>query len=119
MVHDKHKEYEFGGPVGAFATIVALPILVLGLPIVCNSVACPPLTVDGVLAAVPPFESFVNPVAFAVTFVWFAILVLIYVLFPGNVVEGTVVKALGTKLKYNCNGAGVPGVSGGCLSVSR
>ena len=101
----KKPHYEFMGPPGALGNTIALPLLVLSVPIVCNKLACPAW--DASSLAVPTWEQLVEPTAFLVTGLWFLAQAIIYVVFPGPVVEGTVVKALGAKLKYKCNGVPV------------
>lgn len=98
--------YEFGGPVGAVTTTLALPLLVIGFITQCNPTACPPLSLDAIVAALPEPASLISPAAFGVTLAWFLIQVVIYVALPGPVVEGSIVPATGKRLKYKCNGDG-------------
>jgi delta14-sterol reductase len=98
--------YEFMGPPGALGTMVALPLLCVALPVVCNTAACPPTSVDALKAALPGLEDLVKAEAFAVTLVWFLLHVVLHLVVPGPVVDGTPVRGLnGAKLKYHCNGA--------------
>ena len=101
--------YEFMGPPGALGTMTFLPLLVLGLPIVCNTVSCPLTSLDALAAALPSFDTLFQTEAFAVTLAWFVLHALLYVVVPGPVCDGTPIKGLnGQRLKYNCNGkAGV------------
>ncbi len=82
---------------------VALPLLVLAVPIICNDAHCPAWPLTG--AALPSLDSLFRVDAFVVTLAWFALHALLYFVVPGPVVDGTAIAKLGgAKLKYNCNG---------------
>jgi hypothetical protein len=98
--------YEFMGPPGALGTMVFLPILVVGLPIICNTQACPVLSLEALQASLPSWQDLFRADAYYVTLAWFALHALLYVVVPGPVFDGTAIKQLnGAKLKYTCNGA--------------
>jgi hypothetical protein len=92
------------GPPGAALNSVALPLLVLGLPVVCSHARCSPWPLDDV--TLPALQDLFRVDAFVVTLGWFLLHAVLYFAVPGPVVEGTPIAKLGgARLKYNCNGA--------------
>ena len=99
--------YEFGGPPGAAAIMAGLPLVVLALFFGCGKEYCadsftsaaelPRRVRDGLLAG--PLWSWE---AAAVVFGWTLVHFLAYLLLPGPVVPGVVLRD-GTRLKYHMN----------------
>lgn len=117
--HDDSPHYEFGGPVGAFGTMVFLPIVVYGLVFLCGPSECVGLstlyaklaswtapTVDDVLG-------YFDLTAFLVVLGWFAFHVILERTMPCVVAEGVKLRD-GSKLKYRINAHLVFWISLGC-----
>ena len=100
-------EYEFGGPPGALAIMLSLPLVVLLLFFGCGRDSCadsiattlalPSTLLDGVAAT--PMWSWA---AVAVVFGWTGVHFLAYLALPGRVVPGVQLRD-GTRLSYNIN----------------
>ena len=106
----KEAEYEFGGPPGAVGIMVGLPLVILVLFFGCGKDYCandlasaaqlPQRIYAGVfLGAAGPLWSWE---ACAVVFGWTGAHFLAYLLLPGPVVPGVVLRD-GTRLKYHMN----------------
>eukprot|EP01063_Lacrimia_lanifica_P006315 TRINITY_DN13819_c0_g1_i2.p1 TRINITY_DN13819_c0_g1~~TRINITY_DN13819_c0_g1_i2.p1 ORF type:complete len:422 (+),score=188.71 TRINITY_DN13819_c0_g1_i2:45-1310(+) len=85
-------EYEFGGPFGAFMTMVSLPAVIVFLYVACGK----DLVVRGVdvpaafdASLVPSFDELWSWDAVAVCLLWFAFLVVLERVLPGEVVPGS------------------------------
>jgi hypothetical protein len=97
-------EFEFGGPLGAAAVMMSLPLVIIGLYVGCGSSGC----ASGPASAVQVFRNAQLPqlwdwTAAAVVFGWTALHFALYVLLPGPRVEGVVLRD-GSRLKYPING---------------
>lgn len=97
-------EFEFGGPLGATAVMISLPLVIVGLYAGCGRNGC----ASGLASAAAMFKSMQLPqlwdwTAAAVVFGWTALHFALYVLLPGPRVEGVVLRD-GSRLKYPING---------------
>jgi len=97
-------EFEFGGPLGATAVMISLPLVIVGLYAGCGRNGC----ASGLASAAAMFKSMQIPqlwdwTAAAVVFGWTALHFALYVLLPGPRVEGVVLRD-GSRLKYPING---------------
>ena len=100
--------YEFGGPVGAVATMVALPCVILGLYLACDPSGCVPLDglvafVAGAPAALDAHAPLLTAPALQATAGWLAFQAALERLLPAETAEG-VLLADGTRLRYRLNG---------------
>lgn len=113
--HDPH--FEFGGPLGAVAMLIFLPLTVFGLYFGCNADQCVslnPLSTSFLHVAKNPlaghtassfFDKYLySPEAIVLYLAWFALHVVLYFVLPGKTAEGVALDAKGTKLKYPLNG---------------
>jgi Delta14-sterol reductase len=100
---NKHVEYEFGGPIGAFMTVVSLPFVILGLYFLCNGdcLQLYPLNIP----ALPDWSTveWWNNEAFIVTILWFAWLIVLSFVVPAPSAQGVKLPN-GTHLSYKLNG---------------
>ena len=67
-------EYEFGGPIGAFFTIIFLPLTVYGLSIMCTAEYCLDITALGSVldqVALPQMEELWSLEVFCIFLSWF------------------------------------------------
>jgi len=97
-------EYEFGGPAGATAVMIFLPLVILGLYAACGRDGC----VTSPASALDVFSSLsLGPLwdwtAASVVVGWTLLHFALYVLLPGPRVEGVVLRD-GSRLKYPING---------------
>jgi len=102
------KHAEFGGPAGAFFTMVGLPAVICFLYQAANKeYVMPGLDLTN-LVSMPGFDISENlcTKALSICCGWFGFQVLLERVLPGDVVEGTDLKAVGGsgKLKYTMNG---------------
>lgn len=101
-------EYEFGGPAGAYSTMVALPGVIFFLYYTCKEGFCIPGIDLRKLSSMslPAAGELVSTRAAAIYVGWFAFQVLLERILPGKVVEGTDLAPAGGrgKLKYKMNG---------------
>jgi hypothetical protein len=107
-------EYEFFGPYGPIFMMLSLPFVVLGLVYACNAHSClslwpPPLTLP---AGLPPGQRLYTHEAMAAVLGWFAFVVALHLLLPGERARGAPL-ADGRRLEYKLNGAFV------CVAVCR
>jgi len=111
----KHHDFEFGGPINVIFMMVGLPVGVWGLYLACNerSEGCPRLEV-------PDFSkySFYSHEAMAVVLLWMTWLVVLWVVIPGEWVEGAKLPD-GSKLKYKMNGFSSMLVTYGALAAAQ
>ena len=78
-------EFEFGGPMGALATTVFLPLVVVALAVACDDDFCVGYNTLGDFR-VP--SNLVTVKAFGVVSGWLAFQALLYVALPGDRVQG-------------------------------
>ena len=103
-------EYEFGGPIGATATMVFLPILIHALYFLCNDKYClnSPMSFNwnDFQASLPAsFKELYCSEATYIFLGWMAFQLVMQLCLPGEVVEGTPVAGLGgKKLSYCMSG---------------
>ncbi|XP_032226666.2 delta(14)-sterol reductase TM7SF2 isoform X2 [Nematostella vectensis] len=96
------REYEFGGPFGAFVFIFGLPVCVFAFYFFC-------VGKDGKCSfrqqsvSLPQWKEFFNPQAHLVYAAWMLYQVLLYMLPFGNVIKGPQL-ADGSQLDYRING---------------
>ena len=101
--------FEFGGPVGAIATTVALPLLVVIMFFACSPKYCLDFnlmkwsTVTARISDVELADLF-DPSAFAVLFAWLAFQALLERCLPATIVQGTPLGTSGNRLDYRING---------------
>lgn len=111
--HEQHFEYEFFGPYGPAVLVFALPCVVLGLVYACNSEGClqlsqvlqTPLS-QWSLSLLPGFPSdqpLYSHEAMAAVVGWFALVLLLHVLLPGDTAQGVLLPS-GRRLTYKLNG---------------
>ena len=112
---DAAVEYEFGGPVGAGANVVLLPLVVVGLAVACDEDFCVGPSAWSSFAP-PAVEGLASAKAFGVVFAWLAFQAALQVFLPGDVVEGTTLPD-GRRLPYLINGHLAFWVSLGVLAV--
>ncbi|XP_068730271.1 delta(14)-sterol reductase LBR-like isoform X1 [Montipora capricornis] len=94
--------YEFGGPVGVFFLMIALPAMVLGSALFCNSKSCSVREKP----IIPPFWGFKGAffdVGHLIVDGWIIFQAIIYMLPFGKVVQGRVLEN-GSALDYRING---------------
>ncbi|KAL2871139.1 c-14 sterol reductase [Aspergillus lucknowensis] len=107
--------YEFCGPYGAFAITFGLPVLLFGFTFLCNDVSgCPAptllhlstLTLERLKEEVGWPEGGVRALYDTEVFLWvlsyYLLQLVLYVVLPGQVVEGTEL-ACGGRLRYKFN----------------
>ena len=101
-----HEGYEFGGPIGAVATMVMLPVVVYALYFLCDADYC----LDTANWADAPAR--LSAATFAAAWSWDALWAVLAwlgfqlalaALLPGETVEGVVLRD-GSRLKYTLNG---------------
>lgn len=102
--HGKTFHYEFGGPIGAFFTMVSLPVVVYGLYFACNGDYCVNFTNYENFPIPQSLCSLWNTNAFLVTCAWIGLHVVLERFLPGDVAEGVPLKHDGSRLKYPLNG---------------
>lgn len=94
--------YEFGGPVGVFFLMIALPVVAFGSVLFCNSKSCSSLEVP----SLPPLwgrKGAFFDVGHLIVAGWIVLQVIIYLLPVGKVVQGRPL-ADGKALDYRVNG---------------
>ena len=94
-------EFEFGGPAGALATTVFLPLVVIALAVACDEDFCVgynPLSEFRVPA------NLVTAKAFGVVLGWLVFQALLYVALPGDRVQGAPLPGSAERLEYVLNG---------------
>ncbi|ORZ09233.1 ergosterol biosynthesis ERG4/ERG24 [Absidia repens] len=116
-LNPKTKHYEFGGPLGAFAMVTCLPLLVLLFAFGCDSTGYEPLTrgyrfisdlvqfkfdLDMLISMLTSW----NPTAFFCFIIFSAQLVTFTMSLPGEEIQGTELRD-GSKLTYRLNGLSV------------
>ena len=98
-------EYEFFGPYGPIAIMLALPGVVLGLVYACNAHSCLslwPLPVS-LPAGFPPNTPLYTHEAMVAVLAWFAFILALHLLLPGERARGAPL-ADGRRLEYKLNG---------------
>eukprot|EP01139_Manchomonas_bermudensis_P021581 Amastigsp_a683390_13.p1 type:complete len:500 gc:universal Amastigsp_a683390_13:24-1523(+) len=98
-------EFEFGGPLGAGLVIIALPLIVVALNLACGRhglltlfpLSFPHVNLDELLGELFTVR------ATGLVFGWFVWHMLLYVVLPGEVVDGLPMRN-GKTLKYTMNG---------------
>lgn len=97
--------FEFGGPLGALAVVVFLPVLVFVLAIGCDSTYC--LGPDGLTGLIERFPMLarkaVSAEAMVVILCWIGLQIALAIALPGPWVDGTKLRT-GETLKYKING---------------
>ncbi|KAI8902010.1 ergosterol biosynthesis ERG4/ERG24 [Globomyces pollinis-pini] len=94
--------FEFLGPHGVIATILAVPTIVFLLFPLCSKHGCPP-PIDQWNSAIVFNSSLIDPVAFKVILYWFGLHLFLYSFLPGRSVLGAPTPN-GLRLTYNING---------------
>lgn len=109
-LNPKTTHYEFGGPIGALAMVLVLPVLVLFFATCCDSTGYPAQEFrdDWKAALLSKLNkeflfSLYDPLAFAIYVGFVFMLALFYVILPGDLIPGTKVRD-GSKFKYKMNG---------------
>lgn len=101
-------EFEFGGPIGAYATMVSLPGVIFLLYYACGRDFVVPGADLRKLAdmKLPALEDLISTRAMGITAGWFGFQVFLDRLLPGKVVQGVDLAAAGGsgKLTYRMNG---------------
>ena len=102
-LNPKTLHFEWGGPIGAMGIVIFLPIVIIGLNLMCDKSSCNLLPdLDAMFlslrAALPRV-----PKALVVESVWIVVHCIFYLLPVGPRVEGTQLRN-GRKLSYNING---------------
>lgn len=101
-------EYEFGGPIGAYATMLSLPCVIYFLYYACGkNFAVPGLDLRSLSKMkLPEVQDLISMRALAMCAGWFGFQVLLEKILPGKVVEGVDLAPAGGKgkLKYKMNG---------------
>lgn len=96
-------EYEFGGPIGAFLTVLSLPPLILYLTH-CASIGQLDLNMDQIKATCFTNYDLLTILYCALVLIsWFGFQVVLERVLPGDVAEGVLLEN-GKRLKYNING---------------
>jgi len=95
--------YEFGGPIGAFFTMLSLPVVVYGLYFGCNGTYCANLENWQNFPIPSTLSELWDTEAFFVTIGWIGLHVALERFLPGEVAEGVKLKD-GSRLKYPLNG---------------
>lgn len=104
ILNPKTEHFEFGGPFGALAVVVCLPLLVFVLAVACDSTYClGPDGPSGLLDRLPSLRSAVTAEALYVLLAWMALQVGLAIVLPGPWVEGVKLRT-GQTLKYKLNG---------------
>ena len=106
--------YEFGGPVGAVSTSIALPLVCYGFTYLCDQNSCPNMDKVSALLADPlgaataglhAFPAYCTFQGFAVVLGWFLFQLILERCLPGPIGQGTELKEQqGARLKYSLNG---------------
>ena len=94
-------EFEFGGPAGALATTVFLPIVVVALAVACDDDFC---VGHSTLGAFRVPSNLVTAKAFGVVLGWLLFQAVLYVLLPGPRVAGAPLPGSTKRLDYVLNG---------------
>ncbi|KNE54127.1 hypothetical protein AMAG_00129 [Allomyces macrogynus ATCC 38327] len=102
--------YEFAGPIGATILSVTMPMIVLGLNVLCTPDGCPAASwvssTTALVAHLQPrvaWSALFDPGALVAYLGWFAWCVAMYRLLPGDMVRGTPLRN-GQTLLYKING---------------
>jgi hypothetical protein len=99
----EHFEYEFFGPYGPALLVLALPCVVLGLVYACNSEGCLQLSRLSAIPGFPSDQPVYSHEAMAAVVAWFALVLLLHVLLPGDQAQGVLLPT-GRRLAYKLNG---------------
>lgn len=101
----KTTHMEFGGPPGALATMVFLPLVVCALVVGCDSTYClGPQPASGLLPRLAEqLPRALSVEAVAIVLSWIGLQVVLQLVLPGPWVEGTKLRT-GEKLPYKING---------------
>ena len=109
--HHDH-QYEFGGPLGATAVVICLPLVIFALFFLCNADTC--LTFDNSFSAFDwtlfmhqllSIHTRLTPLGLQIYLAWFLFQVLLERCLPGEVVHGVVLPGTkATRLPYTMNG---------------
>ncbi|KAG0177081.1 hypothetical protein DFQ28_010911 [Apophysomyces sp. BC1034] len=109
-LNPKTTQYEFLGIPGAVGMCTALPLLVMFFSVCCNSTGYPSqLLLDdwktyfSQLLTPDYIKTLYDPAAFLVYIAYVALLIAFYVILPGDIAKGTVLRN-GERLKYKLNG---------------
>ncbi|KAG8462274.1 hypothetical protein KFE25_012094 [Diacronema lutheri] len=104
VVNPRTEHFEFGGPPGALAVVVCLPLLVFALAIGCDSTYCiGPDSPAGLLARLSTLRSSFKLEAMCVLLAWMGLQVVLAIVLPGPWVDGVKLRT-GATLKYKLNG---------------
>ena len=115
--HHDQPHFEFGGPLGAIAMLIFLPVTVFALYFGCNADQCVslnPLSTSFLHVSKNPFAGHTltsffykylySPEAIVLYLAWFALHIVLYFILPCKTADGVALDAKGTKLKYPLNG---------------
>ena len=97
----RSSEYEWGGPIGAAATVIALPLLIVAFCGNCGPLGCPGNMSDFLPTGL--VNEFWSLEAFAVVLCWIAVHAILYFVLPGEMASGLPLKD-GNVLQYPING---------------
>ncbi|KAJ3304950.1 hypothetical protein HDV03_002180 [Kappamyces sp. JEL0829] len=113
------KTFEFLGPHGAIGTLLALPLVVAYLFLICNERSCSPWPLDfNFLSSRIASERFFDLSAFAVYVAWMALHFILAVVVPGEVVKGAPLPTpSGDRLDYKLNGLASMFISAGLVGL--
>ncbi|KAI8099699.1 ergosterol biosynthesis ERG4/ERG24 [Halteromyces radiatus] len=117
LLNPKTKNYEFGGPLGAFAMVTCLPLLVLLFAFGCDDTGYTPLqrgyqVLYDMATLKYDYNTIIstliswNPLSLLCYVIFVAHLVTFTISLPGEDVEGTELRD-GSRLKYRINGLSV------------
>ena len=95
--------YEFFGPIGALTMTFGLPLVVLGLYVLCNGDSCSLDPSSLTLNRLPSLDVLWHPLTFPIILCWVAFHAIVYLSPLGFVAMGTKLRD-GSRLKYKING---------------
>lgn len=109
-LNPKTTNYEFGGPIGALAMVVILPVIVLFFATCCDSTGYPSQAIkdDWKTTIMSKLNkdflyTLFDPSAFLIYVGFVAMLAIFYLILPGENIPGVTLRD-GTKHKYRMNG---------------
>jgi len=99
--------YEFFGPHGTALLVLSMPLVVLSLPFACNERGCMQLFPRFWIPGFEPGKPLYTHQAMAAVTGWFALVLALHLLLPGQHAKGVVLPD-GSRLSYKLNGAPWP-----------
>jgi len=104
LVKSSKHHYEFGGPIGAFGTMVGLPIAIVSLTAMCSGNYCvTPSNINDALKHVPSFDELFSLSAFGVVVGWMVFQIALERVLPYTEADGVLLPT-GQKLRYRISG---------------